>query len=476
MQWLCVATLSGLLSLSMSVAASPRQLRASSALLSVSRQGDAVYDWDYHDGGKSWKAGVCANNVEMNQSPVNLSTTIAAKAPDDDYFFFKYPSYEAPVKMVNDGRFLYTIFPNEDGRIGGFALGKSYPDHLTVAYYLHKMVIHTPSEHTYNGVRVPMELQLVHRKKDAVLKNGEPAPEDTAIVAFGFTESRDEASPFLRSLIDGGLPDQRGGSTLDNRAYPSVLKFSELYTPVFGGEGEKAGFWDYTGSLTQPPCSTGVRWLVRQQPLNAKRKTLKYFTDVVEKSSHGVESNARTLQIIGPRPVFPRYARNAVHMTVFDPSEPDAFKDAFKRVKEHQQNFQDALKADTGGSEQAMEAGASQKGAVLASKEYNGCMKALGDVVSNVGVANKKMTDACNLMKGSAKALEGLAGGPARLEAAGKHASAKKSCEDQTKVAKALGAQQATQQETCDDVKKKVEKATAAVALEKANKEAKEKA
>lgn len=464
MQWL-------LLSLSIVAAgAAPRQFRGSSLLgVSVSKSGETAYDWDYDDEGKSWKDVACSNNVEFMQSPVNISTTVAAKAPDDDFFFFKYPVFESPVKMINDGRFLYARFDNADGKLGGFALGKSYPDHLTEAYYIYKMVIHTPSEHTYAGSKVPLELQIFHRKKDAVLTNGEAAPEDTAIVAVGFAESRDEASPFLRSLIDGGLPDQRGGSTLSNRAYPSQLKFSELFKPVFGAQGEQAGFWDYKGSLTQPPCSGGVRWFVKQQPLNAKAKTLKYFKDVVEKSSHGVEGNARKLQIIGTRPVFPRYARNAVHMVVFDPEEPAAFKDAFKRVQEHQTTFKDALKSDSAGSKKAMEAGADAKASVLASKEYNDCMKLAGDVLESATLAKTKMTNECNLKKGSAKTLDSLAGGPARFEAAGKHAAAVKGCEDQTKVYEALENQQETQQAQCAKIKTKVEKAVAAFAAKKAN-------
>lgn len=432
-------------------AAASHQLRAGASHLDVS-SGRA---WDYNDEGKSWKTGTCKSAA---QSPVNISTTVAAQAPDKDIFFFKYPSYETPVKMVNDGRFLYTVFPNADGRIGGFALGQSYPSFLTVSYYLHKMVIHTPSEHTYGGKKVPLEIQLFHRKKGAALTDGEPAAADTAVVAIGFAESRDEASPFLRSLIDGGLPDQRGGSTLDNRAFPSVLKFSELFKPVFGAQGQKAGFWDYTGSLTQPPCTEGVRWFVRQEPLNAKAKTLKYFTNSVKKSSGGVPGNARMLQVIGTRPVVARFARNAVHMASFNPKEPDAFKEALKNVKDNQAAFKDGLKKDKAGAGAAMKAGASPTDAVLASNDYKACMKAFGDVNVELKIAASKQTDDCNKAKGAEKTLKSISGGAANMEASAKLAAAKKTCEDQTKVATALKGQASTQQTQCNDVKSKVKK------------------
>jgi len=469
MQWLCLARLFSLLSLSIVASAAP-QLRAGHSLLDVSRQADTAYDWDYHDGGKDWQAASCINNNKQMQSPVNISTTVAAKPADDDTFFFSYPSHEAPVKMINDGRFLYTNFDNADGKIGGFALGLSYPDHLTDNYLIYKMVIHTPSEHTYDGKIVPLELQLFHHKKDCQMKsNGEPSSSDQAVVAVGFKESRDEASPFLRSLIDGGLPDQRGGTTLVNRAYPSALKFSELFKPVFGAQGEQAGFWDYTGSSTQPPCSAGVRWFVKQQPLNAKRKTLKYFTDVVTKSSHGVQGNNRALQTMGTRPVFPRFARNAVHMTVFDPAEPAAFTDAFNRVKEHQKTFKDALNGGAGGSAKAIADGKSANGVLMASRDYSQCMKMLGSVVEDASIARNKATSECNTMKGAQKTVENLAGGPARLEAANKFASAKKSCQDQNHVLKALSGQQEQQQARCDEIKSKITAKQTDAAVAKAN-------
>lgn len=447
--------------------AGPRQLRASSSLLAAARH--AGTSWDYDDEGKSWKDGSCAN-MAFAQSPVNLSTTVAAIPTDDDSFFFRYPAYEAPVKMVNDGRFLYTKIANKDGQVGNFALGQSYPNHLTVQYNIYKMVIHTPSEHTYDGVKLPLEIQLFHHKKDAELMDGEPAAGDIAVVAVGFGESRDEASPFLKSLMDGGLPDQRGGTTLDNRAFPSVLEFSDLFKPVFGAQGQDAGFWDYTGSLTQPPCSTGVRWFVRQEALNAKKETLKYFSDVVKKSSHGVPGNARQLQVIGTRPVFPRYPKNAVHMTVHEPEEPAAFKAAYARVKDHQGAFKDALKTDSGGAKAAMKAGAGSKSTLFASNQYKDCLNTLGDVTSELALAKTKKADECNKAAGFQKTVDSIAGGPARIEAAAKYASAKKSCEDQSKVVQAKQGQKSELDTQCATIKSKVEKKIQQVSVDKKSK------
>jgi len=482
MKWLCSLRLLGLSSLSAVATGTPQLRAAGASLLEVI---DNSQSWDYNDEGQSWGIGNCPNaNTDFSQSPVNFSTTVAANAPDNHNFFFKYDLYEEPVKMVNDGRFLYTVFP-ADKDMGGFSFGRAYPTDLDVEYSLYKMVFHSPSEHTYEGERVPLEVQLIHYKKGASLTDGEASPEDTAILAIGFMESRDEASPFLRALIDGGLPDQRGATTMDNRQSHSTLDFSKLLKPVFGAQGEKQGFWDYSGSLTQPPCSGGVRWLVRHDAMNAKIETLNLFSNSVRKSSGGVPGSARGLQIMGPRPVFPRYAQNAIRIgdptdttkNVFNPDEPDAFADAMGRVKQHQGVFKEKLAADSAGSGAAMRREATLEDTVLASQEYRMCMNEQGRVLESTKVAKVKQTSDCNQMKGAKETLVSITGGPARIEAAAKHASLAKSCEDQTRVAMALEGQQEKQQEQCDIIKKGiVKKYEARKAKEAAEAKAKEEA
>jgi len=457
MKWLTCLRLSSLSSLLAVAAGATHQLRASASLLGVSRHGgDKGQAWDYNDQGQSWLTGNCPNGAtDFSQSPVNISTTVAATAPDHDKFFFRYPVYEAPVKMINDGRFLYTRFPTDDDKIGGFSFGSSYPHHLRDEYLIYKIVFHSPSEHTFNGQRVPLEAQLFHRRKDAELMDGEPWAKDTAILAVGFHETNAEKSPFLRALINGELPDQRGETKLGNRK-STGLDFSEVLKPVFGAQGEKAGFWDYTGSLTQPPCTGGVRWLIRQETLNARRDTLRYFKESVRKASGGVPDNARALQIIGTRPVFPRYAQNAVHLQVFSPEEPAAFREASARVKEHQTVMKKALNG--GGSKNVIKKGGTVDEAVAASREYKRCMAEVGRVMESMNVAKVKKTSECNMAEGSLTTLKGISGGPARLEAAAKHAAFKKSCQDQTRVASALEAQSGTQQKQCGNIKQGVVK------------------
>jgi carbonic anhydrase len=380
--------------------------------------------------------------------------TVAAQPVDHDKIWFNYRIYERPVTMKNDGRVLHFELPNDDGSVGGFAMGRYYPNQITTNYYIYKIVVHTPSEHTFDGAKVPLELQLFHRKEFAKLTNGEPSVGDMAVVAVGFAESKDEASPFLKSLIDGDLPDQRGGTSTVNRNYPSALQFSELFRPVFAAQGETAGFWEYEGSLTQPPCTSGVRWFVRQQPLNAKKETLKQFEDATKKSSRGIPHNARVLQPIGTRPVFPRFAQNAVHAVTFDFKEPDAFKAGFSDAQSSQKKLTEAL-GGKNGAKAAKAEGLSTKNAVLQNADLQRCLKDYGLTAQDLETAKNLKDTACDNKKDAVKVLDNSVGPNARMTASANVARYTKECQDEEKRQAGLQTQLEVQKKKCDEIKAK---------------------
>ena len=53
-------------------------------------------------------------------------------------------------------------------------------------------------------------------------------------------------------------------------------------------------YYSYLGSLTTPPCTEGVRWLVLQQPLTVSAAQIDAF-------AQRYPSNARPLQPVGGR-------------------------------------------------------------------------------------------------------------------------------------------------------------------------------
>ena len=57
-------------------------------------------------------------------------------------------------------------------------------------------------------------------------------------------------------------------------------------------------YYRFNGSLTTPPCSEGVRWLVMKEPVTASKEQIEKFTHVMH------HPNNRPLQPVNSRPVL----------------------------------------------------------------------------------------------------------------------------------------------------------------------------
>jgi carbonic anhydrase len=130
-------------------------------------------------------------------------------------------------------------------------------------YGLQQFHAHTPAEHTVNGTTYPAEVHLVHRAQ-----NG-----DLVILAV-FVEEGDTSNPALQTWITGA------DTTMTFRP-------SRLFP-------KKQAYYTYRGSLTTPPCSETVRWLVMDTPISASAAQIDTL-----RAQHG--GNARPVQPLGDR-------------------------------------------------------------------------------------------------------------------------------------------------------------------------------
>lgn len=115
------------------------------------------------------------------------------------------------------------------------------------SFELKQFHFHSPSENTFNGKHFPLEGHLVHADKDGNL----------AVVAVMF--SAGPANPFIASLWKM-MPAKEG----EKKALAEPLSALEMLPA-------ERHYYRFTGSLTTPPCSEGVRWLVIQEPVSASK-------------------------------------------------------------------------------------------------------------------------------------------------------------------------------------------------------------
>jgi carbonic anhydrase len=177
-----------------------------------------------------------------NQSPVNIQGAVKTHHGKLDLNFKKSTSQQ----IVNNG---HTIQVNVgEGNI------------LTLdgdTFTMQQFHFHAPSENEINGKRYPMEVHFVYQDKDGEL----------AVIALMFDEGK--ASPQLEHAWKM-MP-----TAVDQSANLTVPVDIKSMLP------KKFNYFRFSGSLTTPPCSEGVSWMVLDTPVTASAEQIKQFSSVV---------------------------------------------------------------------------------------------------------------------------------------------------------------------------------------------------
>ena len=86
--------------------------------------------------------------------------------------------------------------------------------------------------------------------------------------------------------------------TMPKKAGESVNLLSENTVSAYSFLPKKQEYYRFSGSLTTPPCSEGVRWLVMKTPIEASAAQIKAFTDTM-----GTHTN-RPIQALNGRVIL----------------------------------------------------------------------------------------------------------------------------------------------------------------------------
>jgi len=237
-----------------------RVLTASLFVLSVSAFAESTPHWAYEGKGGPDNWGELSDTFSTcktgkYQSPIDIRHPFDATLPPLILDF-----HTAAEKLVNNGHTLQVTAGDEDE----FRLDDT-------TFILRQYHFHTPSENRINGKSFPLEAHFVHASEDgdiAVLAViFEVGPENTAL------------SPLLARL-----PKEKNHEV-------SIDKRFDL-RPLFPAD---LHYYRFSGSLTTPPCTEGLRWLVMKNTVNLSEKQLETFKQALE------HSNNRPLQPLNGR-------------------------------------------------------------------------------------------------------------------------------------------------------------------------------
>lgn len=203
--------------------------------------------WDYRGprGAQHWSEldpeyAVCNRGKE--QSPIDIRMPRKARLPPLE---FEYKN--EPVRyVINNGHTIRVNYHDAPGTGSFLVMGGR-------RYQLTQFHFHHPSEERVDGKRYEMVLHLMHKGGDG------------QVVGVAVFLKIGRANPTVQQVLDH-MPAAEG-----QLAVPGVEIDPAAMLP------HDTGYYMYMGSVTAPPCTEGVRWIVLKTPVEISAAQAKAF-------------------------------------------------------------------------------------------------------------------------------------------------------------------------------------------------------
>ena len=207
--------------------------------------------WTYEgkEGPENWgklSADYATCDTGRNQSPINIDSVLHASLSPLK-ISQKFPAKD----IVNNGHTVQVDFTKGNILVLDNAL-----------YQMKQVNFHAPSENKVNGVGYPLEAHFIHADSKGNL----------AIIAVMFKEGAE--NPALATFWVQ-MPHESGEPV----AFKGRVTPSELMPT-------NHSYYRFSGSLTTPPCSEGVRWIVMKIPMTASKSQIEAFASVVHQHNN----------------------------------------------------------------------------------------------------------------------------------------------------------------------------------------------
>jgi carbonic anhydrase len=217
----------------------------------------AEHHWGYEGeaGPDKWGSDDAADkacSIGSQQSPIDISGAIAARQP-----LLKLTWNKRPETIVNNGHTIQLGFPEGDtlemdGR----------------KYGLKQFHFHHPSEHLVEGKRFAMEAHFVHAADDRLAVVG-------ALLVPG------KSNAVFRKIVST-MPAEEGAPVAADPAIDPNHLLPAQRT-----------YFHYEGSLTTPPCSETVDWIVLTHHVEVDEADIARFAKLYPMNARPVQKHDR---------------------------------------------------------------------------------------------------------------------------------------------------------------------------------------
>jgi carbonic anhydrase len=215
------------------------------------------WGYEYENGPASWGAmksewSLCANG--RHQSPIDLGSSAERDLPG----IAVHTLSERAVEVLNQEDVLEELDNGHTIQINALL-----PGALQIgdkSYTLRQFHFHSPSEHTVNGEHFPIEVHFVNEADDG------------SLAVLGVLVRSGAANPAIGSLWES-VPEARGNS--NRTSLPEAFAENLLY-------GAVDGLLHYSGSLTTPPCTEDVQWVIKKTPTEMSADQIQRFRAIYD--------------------------------------------------------------------------------------------------------------------------------------------------------------------------------------------------
>ncbi|WP_296406102.1 carbonic anhydrase family protein [Psychrobacter sp.] len=225
-------------------------------ITSTSKVSNDIYSsWSYagESGPDHWAdlEGNQQCKLGKEQSPINITEVMQStnQAPKPNYM-------RSDIGIEDNGHTI--VFKPKNDNNTTVIDGESY--NLIQFHY------HIPSEHQISGINYPGELHFVHANKQGEL---------AVIGVMVNPTSMNNTS--LHSLFLNGFDDIS--------SHKSVVNGFDLSTLL----PTDTEFYNYSGSLTTPPCSEHVKWFVASKPLSISQQEIQSMKQLYDGNNRPIQ-------------------------------------------------------------------------------------------------------------------------------------------------------------------------------------------
>lgn len=247
------------------------------------------------------------------QSPVNMRSSYTSGKKDRDLPDIEYQyTNNTNVFMHNNGKWLDVFTSPPDIACVFQAPAPSTDSHfhggpLMEEYTLRQLTFKggRKSEHRVNGNSKRLEIQFVHYKTSGFTSCTEldhSVHEEKGLAIMSVLVNRGKANIEIQKIIDA-MNTTTSGFDLWKAGVPTPTAFNFSLAGILPKQYYKS-FYTYQGSLTAPPCTQSVTWIVPKHYITMSADQLYFFTDILATADGTpIGDNYRLEHSMGPRMV-----------------------------------------------------------------------------------------------------------------------------------------------------------------------------